>query len=163
MAPAEVPQTLWKSVRPRSMRTSRTPDVNTPRMPPPSSTRSTPVRGAPTEFCSAFSALPLPKMPSAMAPPPLAAVRAFAADVFAYTRLPYITRPRFSAGGGGRALHRVRCSAHEAHEKAGRRASAYRQATTWWRRGGSNSGPEQSPGRCLQAQSPIKSRTRHTP
>ena len=38
MAPAEVPQTLWKSVRPRSMRTSRTPAVNMPRKPPPSRT-----------------------------------------------------------------------------------------------------------------------------
>lgn len=56
-----------------------------------------------------------------------------------------------------------------------RRPPTYTQAQTrsckrrvrrflfWWRRGGSNSGPEQSPGRCLQAQSPIESRARHTP
>ena len=36
-----------------------------------------------------------------------------------------------------------------------------RKLVPWWRCGESNSGPKQSPGRCLQAQSPRRIRMRH--
>ena len=39
---------------------------------------------------------------------------------------------------------------------------ARRGRRVWWRRGESNSGPKQTPDRCLQAQLPVRSRTPHT-
>ncbi len=49
------------------------------------------------------------------------------------------------------------------HKKAGRGPNGHGpQARTWWRCGESNSGPKQTPGRCLQAQWPVRSRTPRT-
>ena len=61
----------------------------------------------------------------------------------------------------GSALRRVRFSA--THKKAGHGCDVPRPAgSSWWRCGESNSGPKRPPGRCLQAQSPVGSRTPRT-
>lgn len=61
------------------------------------------------------------------------------------------------------ALCAAQICADDTYVYAKRRPPAALQAgahLVWWRCGESNSGPKHIPGRCLQAQSPLKSQTR---
>ena len=66
-------------------------------------------------------------------------------------------------GGAGRGgWRRAPGTASRRTKKIGSARGRTRRPSHRWRRGESNSGPKQNPGRCLQAQSQIESRTRRT-
>ena len=66
------------------------------------------------------------------------------------------------AAGRARDFHPLGVCHARHTKKVGPARGRTRRPSHRWRRGESNSGPKQNPGRCLQAQSQIESRTRRT-